>query len=810
MEKKYYSTNEYYYIDTFTKETKPYEGYVIIENGIPYQYSNKSKLILGENYISKINLSNEYFDRLLDKDLKLPKSLSDCTFEANDFLKSSVINQIISNLEDNNNYIFKNCFIAQNNLPLATKIPVLSPYRQFLETASGFDKTKYGPISNWFWSNISYNNIQDIWNKEEWPEAIEGSTWLTDNLIDSIVIPTNKSYDTNKISVEDKLFAVFLAYPTKIQLMNIYLCPDNIISEGTDPLKILPDNEISSEVEKRIFQQYSPANNQIAADPNTNNNLNLLTFSNIDPNNNQSIEFKNITSISIDGNFLYVSDSEINGIFKYDISKCLADRGAATNKITLIDFLQGTGDLNEPYLFNNPISIDSFNGVISILDKNNNVIKVLDKFFNHQFTIRSGAFIRQDSKIVKICPYDYILDSILVEKGSIWILSEVGDIISIDIFSKEGEYIANKEINYIKLIKDIWYNPDNGQQSSNEPIYSQEVLKKVEFSFNNSNYFYIITDRRIIKSQLSNLVYPIGIISYYYRSVTLDNLIWENVYQPWYAVQDLGNKLIPWDYDRSKEIITYPQNKCYSICGIPELNNDIIFNILDNRTYYSNGLLQRVDNYLENNLLYIDNISQKYSYKNYDELGNINKPVLVAVSSIVDTYTNINNTPTQTIGSTFIIKPELLINPSSHNAILFYKEPNDLKSSLLKTDINVYSDEELNFKDNKEYFNALTYNKILYKLYFNLLQIKKYIYGTFVAGYSIDNIMTYDHVSPDSSIQTLGSDIENFFVGENEQASIILNRCFMNIYNVQVNILSKMQTMYISTLNYNLNTYKII
>lgn len=815
MTKKYYSTNEYYYVNPKTKEQEPYTGYVLIEDGKPYRFSDKAELVVGNNYISKVNLTNQFFDRLLDVNLELPKTLEDCTFGANDFLKSSVINQIVSNLEANNDYLFKNCFVSQNDLPLATKIPVLSPYRQFTQdaTTGEYDKTSYGPVSNWFWSNISYNNIQDIWDKTDWPETVEGYDWQTDDIINAIVLPTNKPYsDTGESSSSsnDKLFAAFISYPTKIQLMNLYLCPDDILSEGGDPLKTLPDDEVDAEAQKRFFVQYSPANNQGSDSSETNNNLNLVNFSHIDPNNDQSIEFKNITSTAIDSNNLYVIDANINGLFKYDISKCLSDRGAATNKINLVDYIQGFGDLNEPYSFNNPISISAFENTIAILDKGNNVIKVLDNFFNHKFTIRSGAFVRQDSRIVNICPYDFILDEIEVKKGSIWITSEVNNKISIDIFSNTGEYITNKEIKYIELIKEIWYNENNGQPSSNDPISSQEVIKKIDFSFSDSNYFYIITDRRVIKFQLSKLTHPIGIISYYYRSVTLDNLVWENAYQPWYVVQDLGNKLIPWDYDRSKEIITYPQNKCYSITGVEDIDSDIIFNILDNRTYYVNGSVQRVDNYEDNNLLFIDNISKQYTYDKFDSAGQDNSPVLVKVGDTVPKYISNDGTPEKVEDELILIKPVEVVNEKIHNAILFYKEPNILKSSLLKTDINVYSGEELSFKDNKEYYNALTYNKMLHKLYFNLLQIKKYVYGTFVAGYSIDNIMTYDHVSPDSSIQNLGNDIENFYMGENEQTSIVLNRCFMNIYNIQVNILKKMQTKFISTLNYNLNTYKII
>lgn len=144
--------------------------------------------------------------------------------------------------------------------------------------------------------------------------------------------------------------------------------------------------------------------------------MNIFTFSKIDPNNIDSASFKNISGIALDGNYLYVIDNQLNGLFKYDISKCLSDRGAATNRIMLVDQIQGFGDLNQPYRFNNPQSIAAFDNTITVFDKGNNVIKVLDNFFNHKFTIRSGGFIRQNIRTVSICPYEFILNEETIEK----------------------------------------------------------------------------------------------------------------------------------------------------------------------------------------------------------------------------------------------------------------------------------------------------------------------------------------------------------------------------------------------------------
>ena len=60
MTKKYYSTNEYFLIDPITKEQIPYEGYVLVENNIPYTFDDKKELVIGNNYTTKINLPNGF------------------------------------------------------------------------------------------------------------------------------------------------------------------------------------------------------------------------------------------------------------------------------------------------------------------------------------------------------------------------------------------------------------------------------------------------------------------------------------------------------------------------------------------------------------------------------------------------------------------------------------------------------------------------------------------------------------------------------------------------------------------------------
>lgn len=38
-----------------------------------------------------------------------------------------------------------------------------------------------------------------------------------------------------------------------------------------------------------------------------------------------------------------------------------------------------------------------------------------------------------------------------------------------------GDY----QVLYLELLKTYWYNPEDGQPSSDEPIYNQEIVKKL-------------------------------------------------------------------------------------------------------------------------------------------------------------------------------------------------------------------------------------------------------------------------------------------------------------------------------------------
>ena len=104
--KKYWSTGEY-----STQTGEKYAGYVGIKDGKAYIFDTEEELIASDGYITNINISDSFLDRVLAKELKLPYSKSDIQFGANDFLYSSTVIDIVEKLQANNDYIFRNNII---------------------------------------------------------------------------------------------------------------------------------------------------------------------------------------------------------------------------------------------------------------------------------------------------------------------------------------------------------------------------------------------------------------------------------------------------------------------------------------------------------------------------------------------------------------------------------------------------------------------------------------------------------------------------------------------------------------------------
>ena len=121
FEKKYWSSNEFSY-----KNGDSYVGYVGIFDNEGYTYDKQEKLVKNDKYITQFNSTNQFFDRILDEELKLPYSKKDIQFHANDFLYRGTIKNILKKLQANNDFIFKCATLSDTLVPSVNDCSILA------------------------------------------------------------------------------------------------------------------------------------------------------------------------------------------------------------------------------------------------------------------------------------------------------------------------------------------------------------------------------------------------------------------------------------------------------------------------------------------------------------------------------------------------------------------------------------------------------------------------------------------------------------------------------------------------------------
>ena len=183
--------------------------------------------------------------------------------------------------------------------------------------------------------------------------------------------------------------------------------------------------------------------------------------------------FQHISNVIAHENVLYVCDSGLKKIFKYDISGLFSNNPATEKRgKVLLKQIGGTGTNADKVKFNTCQTIKrSAQGKIYVLDYSpgkNATIKVLDKDLNWEKTHKKEATFRNNP------PVDFDIDP---QTGKVYILSSVGTIIEISADFKVDTVHSNIHIpkpgeTYINLFM---------SSISNDVLYvstTKEVLKK--------------------------------------------------------------------------------------------------------------------------------------------------------------------------------------------------------------------------------------------------------------------------------------------------------------------------------------------
>lgn len=799
FEKKYWSEDEY-----TRKNGADYTGYVGVLNGEAYIFDTEEKLVKNSTYLTQINTSKYFFDRVLDEELHLPYTKKDILFSANDFLNKATVKSILNKLQKNNDYIFKSAIISNTLIPdvedcaiLATKdksgarfINILGEPIEPDETGGIAQKDILGVnwIPNPIYKAGQTPDIEKLVLKagdkplNQYPSNIKNipeTKIITDLENGKMELYSLRQKQTTRTALDDTFFETVNEFGKKTSPIFDF---DNIVQTELIASDIKLDENDKKYV-KLIFlmlfktklvlfqQRYYPEAEDYQLNftgtsfVDFNDKEKVLVLDKIDPHNGSSLTFLNLQDMRIKNNYLYLVDSELNMALRYNAAYLFGENSPDVDDaawdikiLRLLDILQGDGTSTDEIYFNNPKSICADDNYIYVADSGNGCIKVYSEDFNYYKSLNYGHFTNQDIQYICCNPYTFELeDGTKVKENSLWVFSTVSNSIFVTVMS-DLKQVYFKKIQNIELIDDKWS--------------WEEKIKSVKFSFTNSNYYYICTTKRVYKVHLSRPYYPFASLSYFKQRNILSSLVWSTVMYPWHSMPNGEGEQkinITWGFHPNTSSAEILKNAGFALIGCD--SSEIIK----------------------------DNIQKQFDGDIIFHIGSLFN------QTSIDTYIKRNNVKFNEIPNNELAK---MVECSG---IFIYNEPSTYISSISDPKIECYITEDLNKIYDGEYINPITFNKSIYKLVSNVVGLKNTLMGKFQAGTNLDNIVVYDSLILDDYFQlTRIENNDDFFIHDNEPTSIVLNRIFEKIYDIQEKFVAHMNAKFISSPSFTNNNFRMI
>lgn len=827
FQKKYWSVGQY-----SKSDGTDYEGYVGIYDNDAYIYDTQEKLQKLGTYYTQFNTSNYFFDRILDEEIKLPYNKKDLQFQANDFLYKGTIKNILQKLQANNDYIYKCATLSDTLIPAVNDCSILATTNNSYYVFIGQGGKEYPiipetkqsqnmvikDVRNGYIVNPDFDNdlkTEAGWNESEhyyplqvgdkpkekypvkWYKIPKTSYKLdlehgkltrydllnqkkTKTALDPTFYPqvlddgtrTEPPYNFNELVGVEMII-------TDVGMQDVIIGQDSVRARK---IKEQPKDGQTIRKVKRIkliifmcFKDkvvvmryvYYPddfyANTWLGDGLDfTDGTKDLLILDTVDPANKNSLSFLQIKDIRVKGNYMYLVDEKLNMVLRYDIEFIRTQQGVSSwdkRSIRLLDMLQGEGTVRDDIYFNAPCSICADDNYIYVADRGNGCIKKYSESFDFIKTMRSGNYTEQDIQTIAINPYSFTLDDgTVLPPNSLWIFATSTNFLYVHVINDDGLQYSTR-IEKLTLLKDkyMW----------------DEEFKSVKFSFTNSNYYYICTTKRVYKLHLSKPSFPFASLSYFKQRMLLTTMVWSRIPYPWH--------LLPCGEDEEGLDVTWGYRPATTSAEI-----------LDNRGFCLTG----IDSYD-----YIDADGNRAQFN-----GDIILHIGTMYNQVkVDTFCKRNN-------CTFYDIPQSeLATMITCSGIFLYNETTSWLSSLTKLDFPAYISEDIEDIDSSQYVNTTTFNKLVYKVIYNLMNLKNHIIGKFWGAYNIDGLMCYDQLEYDDFFQQLRVDKnDDFFVHDNEPMSIMINRIFERIFDIQQKILRRMQAKYRSQGAFTNNSFRII
>lgn len=430
------------------------------------------------------------------------------------------------------------------------------------------------------------------------------------------------------------------------------------------------------------------------------------------------LTFGSLFDISLSRNFIFITDEGNSVVYKYDISGYYNGDLALANKRNLIEILGGDGPQGSRNLFKAPKHITSNDNVVIINDSGNNVIKVFDLNFNFITRIGSIPLIQEPVAALQINEFYN----------------------NLYVFTREAK---SGNLNLYIIDLDCFRILET-YKGIDIPLQTTETITNVEFSKNNSDYYYICTDRQVYKFYVSKPKILIG----RYQELNTDYIS--------------GTKAVKAGDKVGTE--TYLKDRIYSS---PDNQWEVVFKTYKNCEWAWGAGLGGA---------FVNVYGERDIYATQDQ----------DVSNIIifnDVYKGISFLPTSNNYDSVVFITD--------GRIYFYNEPNEFKQVIKTSKLQKFGKVNMSLSS-EEYIQASTINKELYKVVRDILVLKNNLVGRFTGKYDASNIFTltdYNYNLDFNSFTLIQP--EDYYVHENEKALVtVINRAFKNILDLQEKLIN--------------------
>ena len=226
----------------------------------------------------------------------------------------------------------------------------------------------------------------------------------------------------------------------------------------------------------------------VSKTPSDNSSFTIILSSN-KAEANSDLFYKNITSATVNGDYLYVVDNYYNNLYRYNIAGFISDV-SIPQTLTIERQVGGKGNFTKNYKFNDIRGIAVLGDKIYVNDAGNYAIKIYDLNLNFvKMVHKKDIFYGDKCKII----------SADENSGSIFCITE-----------NKNFYIFNSDIEVINSVPLASVFPAN------------EVIKNLFIGKSYDNAYYIVTDKTIYKFYISKPRNLIGKFTLYRLGANVD------------------------------------------------------------------------------------------------------------------------------------------------------------------------------------------------------------------------------------------------------------------------------------------------